>query len=114
MPYMKIDTNLSIDNETLQALLARVSSKVSTFLGKPERYVLIHINPGQALSFAGSQEPLAYIELKSIALPSEKTGQLSRELCDFLSDTLSIPPQRIYIEFSDIKRSMWGWNNKTF
>ncbi len=114
MPYMKIDTNISVDDKTLQALLTGVSSKIATFLGKPERYVLIHINPEQTMCFAGSQAPLAYVELKSIALPTEKTEQLSSALCKFLTDTLNIPAQRVYIEFTNIERAMWGWDGKTF
>ena len=28
--------------------------------------------------------------------------------------TAGIEPERIYIEFSDAARSMWGWNSSTF
>ena len=64
--------------------------------------------------FAGSNEPLAYLELKSIGLPADKTTQFSATLCDLISTTLSIQSDRIYIEFSDAPRHLWGWNGKTF
>jgi len=114
MPYMRLDTNLNINKNTLSELITKTSSIISTFLGKPESYVLIHVNSDQSMIFAGSQEPLAYIELKSIELPKNQTEPLSSLLCDFVAEELNIPANRIYIEFTNIDRSMWGWNNKTF
>lgn len=114
MPYMRLDTNVHLDAKTTQDLLKKASTKIATFLGKPESYVLIHIHAEQAMLFAGSSEPLAYIELKSIELPKAQTGSLSAVLCDFIAEELNIPAQRVYIEFTDISGSMWGWDGATF
>jgi len=75
---------------------------------------MIAIEPPQAMMFAGSTDPLAYLELKSIGLPESKTSQLSKALCDLVENKLGIPQSRIYIEFADAPRSMWGWNGGTF
>ncbi|MGD8630473.1 MAG: phenylpyruvate tautomerase MIF-related protein, partial [Gammaproteobacteria bacterium] len=58
--------------------------------------------------------PLAYLELKSIGLPESRTADLSRALCEMLADAAGIDPDRVYIEFTDAPRKMWGWNSGTF
>jgi phenylpyruvate tautomerase PptA (4-oxalocrotonate tautomerase family) len=63
---------------------------------------------------AGNRDPLAYLELKSIGLPAQRTKEFSALLCDLVSRELDIPPDRVYIEFSDAPRAMWGWNGGTF
>ena len=66
------------------------------------------------MAFAGSEAPAAYLELKSIGLPGERTGELSKALCEMIHDEFGINPERIYIEFSDAPCHMWGWNGATF
>ena len=64
--------------------------------------------------FAGSDAPLAYLELKSIGLPGERTGELSALLADAMQQHLGVPADRVYIEFADAERHLWGWNGGTF
>ncbi|MDX1698112.1 MAG: phenylpyruvate tautomerase MIF-related protein, partial [Thiohalobacterales bacterium] len=67
-----------------------------------------------AMQFAGSDEPLAYLELKSIGLPESATADISGALCQLISSEAGVQPDRVYIEFTDAPRKMWGWNNSTF
>jgi len=64
--------------------------------------------------FDGSDMPLAYLELKSINLPEDSTSKLSQALCNLVSDSLGISIDRIYIEFANAQRYLWGWNGATF
>ena len=114
MPYIKIQTNRELKDDAKQELLKKTSLLVSKNLGKPENYVMVRLDPAQPMMFAGSTAPCAYLELKSIGLPESKTEALSKVLCQFLNDELKIPSERVYIEFSDAKDSMWGWNSGTF
>ncbi|HHJ16190.1 MAG TPA: hypothetical protein ENJ80_05775 [Gammaproteobacteria bacterium] len=114
MPLLKIQTNQPVDATAQKDLAGRASQTVAELLGKPERYVMVSIEHNPAMLFGGSDEPLAYLELKSIGLPESQTTDLSRSLCDLLKDTLDLPADRIYIEFADAPRSMWGWNGGTF
>ena len=114
MPYLKIQTNISLPSEQRQALLKPASELVAKQLGKSERYIMIQVEAGESMMFDGSEEPLAYIELKSIGLPADRTKALSAGLCEFISSKLGIPIARIYIEFVDVDRNMWGWNSTTF
>ena len=83
-------------------------------LGKSENYVLVSWQYNPAMSFAGTREPLAYLELKSLNLPEDRTEEFSRGLCEWLGENLAIPAQRIYIEFTNGSRHLWGWNGGTF
>ena len=114
MPYLKIQTNRDVADDAKQELLKKASVVVSKNLGKPEKYVMVRIDPAQPMMFAGSTTACAYLELKSIGLPESKTEALSKVLCQLMLDELKIPSERIYIEFADAKDSMWGWNSGTF
>ncbi|MDQ6987070.1 MAG: phenylpyruvate tautomerase MIF-related protein [Mariprofundaceae bacterium] len=112
MPYLNIQTNVPVSDEA--ALLAEASAAVAAMLGKPENYVMVHIESGVALMFAGMDAPAAYLQLKSLALPEAKTADYSATLCDLMQQTLGIEAGRVYIEFSAPDRHMWGWNSGTF
>ena len=114
MPFLIIHTNRDLDEPDITELLLECSQLTAATLGKPESYVMTQFKGGQNMTFAGSSEPLAYLELKSIGLPESETPSISASLCQFIEDKLGIPPQRIYIEFSDASRKMWGWNGATF
>ncbi len=114
MPYLKIQSNITLDKGDAASLLAEASKLLATELGKPENYVMVALEPPQPMLFAGSDAPLAYLELKSIGLPESKTSALSAALCGLIEKKLGIPTARIYIEFADAPRAMWGWDSKTF
>jgi phenylpyruvate tautomerase len=114
MPYLKVQTNKPTDDSVRGALMTELSAAVASGLGKPERYVMVAIDPALPMVFAGTDEPCAYLELKSIGLPQSQTAALSESLCDIIGTALGITPDRIYIEFADAPRAMWGWNRGTF
>jgi len=112
MPLLQINTNISIKDTT--ALAKDASRIVAGMLGKPESYVMVIINAEAAMVFGGSENSTAHLKLKSLGLDESKTADYSNHLCGFIQNTLGIAPARIYIEFSDPKRHMWGWNSGTF
>ena len=57
---------------------------------------------------------LAFLELKSIGLPESITAGVSEALCQLVASETGTDTARIYIEFTDAPRKMWGWNNGTF
>jgi phenylpyruvate tautomerase PptA (4-oxalocrotonate tautomerase family) len=112
MPLLEIVTNTKIDNPLD---LAEQGSKLTArILGKPESYVMVKIQPQQTLIFAGSNAPAAHVKLKSLDLAENRTADLSAQLCSFISSKLNIDSARIYIEFTNPERHMWGWDSGTF
>ena len=114
MPYLKIQTNQTTTPDQAQALISKASQLVASELGKPEQYVMVALSPPVPMVFAGTDAPTAYLELKSIGLPGSRTGDLSQALCTLIENELAISRERVYIEFADAPRAMWGWNGSTF
>ncbi|AHE97387.1 phenylpyruvate tautomerase MIF-related protein [Thioalkalivibrio paradoxus] len=113
MPLLSVETNVPLPADP-SPLTEEFSAAVARWLGKPEGYVMVRLVHNAAMRFAGSTEPLAYCELKSIGLPEARTRELSEALCTGLQERLGVAPNRVYIEFSDARRQLWGWNGSTF
>ena len=114
MPLLRIQTNAAIDNQTSQPLLKNVSQRIAAALDKPEQYMMVSLQADLPMMFAGTSEPTAFVELKGIGLPTAKTGELSRLLCEWIESEFGIAQRRIYINFEDVPANLWGWNGQTF
>ncbi|MEJ2406493.1 MAG: phenylpyruvate tautomerase MIF-related protein [Candidatus Thiodiazotropha sp.] len=114
MPYLLIRTNRPLQQQEREILLQKASAGIAEALGKPERYVMVSLETERDMLFAGEASPCAYLELKSIGLPGGRTTELSSTLTTLIGSELDIPADRIYIEFADAERHMWGWNGGTF
>jgi len=116
MPLVRIVTNqFTQDTETKTALLAEVSESASRLLKKPERWVMTCLEPGAAMTFAGTEEPACYIEVKNIGkFTPELTSLLSSEISSLVSKHLGIDKARTYVEFSDAVGYLWGYDGSTF
>ena len=114
MPLLKIQTNNDVNNAQQDRLLGLLSALTARELGKPEQYVMVILEAGTPMMFAGSDAPALYLELKSIGLPEQQTSTLSRDLSQAIEEEMGIPAERIYIEFTNAARHLWGWNGATF
>ncbi len=114
MPQLRILTNVELDAARSEELLHKASAEVADMLGKAERFVMVVIEGGHHMSMGGSNEACAYLELKSIGLPEERTAEFSSRLANFVEAHLAIHAPRVYIEFANAERHMWGWDGKTF
>lgn len=114
MPYLKIQTNLPLSKKAERAVLRNASQLVAELLEKPESFVMVALQPNTPMVFAGSDEPVAFLELKSIGLPGKRTKDLCEALCKLMEGHLGIPSDRVYVKFIDVKRGMWGWKGDTF
>ena len=112
MPLLKILTNQSVVDEA--KVLAEATEVVSTMLGKSASYVQIILEAEQKMSFAGTLEPCAYMELHSLGLAENETATMSASLCTFVENTLGVAANRTYIQFQGPARHLWGWDSKTF
>jgi len=111
MPVLDINTNIKIEDDNALAELSHLCAEI---LGKPESYVMVHINDQQKLIFAGSNEAAASCSLTSLGLTDQNTKIYSEKICSYLESKLNIPASRTYIEFKSPERSMFGWNKSTF
>ena len=116
MPLIKVQTSVAApDTTAVEALLKTLSTKLAKHLGKPESYVMTAFEPGVKMSFAGTFEPVCYVEVKSIGqMTPDRTKAMSQDFCQEVQDKLGVAKDRTYIEFADAERAMWGWNGSTF
>ena len=114
MPYLKIQTNLPLSKQAERTILKHASALVAKELEKPEEFVMIAVQPDTPMLFGGSDDPVAFLELKSIGLPARRTKQLCQALCSLIEEHLGIKKERVYVKFIDVARTMWGWKGDTF
>lgn len=114
MPYVKVQTNVAMDEAQAKDLASKMSARASELTGKPEQWVMAQVEPAAVLMFGGSFEPAAYVEFKSIGLNEGVCADQSAGLTEVLTSELGIPAERVYIEFKNLERCLFGWNGATF
>ena len=110
MPLLNISTNKEIKNE--QMLLSKSSELISSLLNKSEDFVMVKLTDSLKMFFSGTNESCCFIEIKSIG--SIESSKMSKPICEFFSNELEIPSERIYVNFQDIDSNQWAWNCRTF
>lgn len=116
MPLIKVQSSVpNPEKSVVEELLKNLSGKLAKHLGKPESYVMTAFESDVSMTFAGTLDPVCYIEVKSVGnMTSGQTKAMSQDFCSSISGVLGVPQNRIYIEFADAKGAMWGWNGATF
>jgi phenylpyruvate tautomerase len=116
MPLIKVQTSINPSDETqIQDLLKDLSARLAQHTRKPESYVMTAFESGMKMTFGGTFDPVCYIEIKSVgSMSPTQTQAMSQDFCQKVSQALGVAENRIYIEFSDAKGAMWGWNGSTF
>ncbi len=114
MPYLKIETNISLTYEQKETLMSSCSQLLAQLLQKPEGYVMVSVRAGAHMLFGGTTDPCSYLEFKSLGLPESSTPVFSEAVSKLLSEQTGIDKRRIYIEFSAPEHHLWGWNGGTF
>ena len=114
MPLLKLETTVDLTEEKRTGLLKSLSRIVAEVIGKPESYVMVSAAPA-AMLMAGESGNAAFVDIRSIgALSPEVNRKLSKGVCTELSETLAIPSDRIYLNFSELGAAEWGWKGSTF
>src|SRR5208283_3813675 len=114
MPLLKLETTVVLTEDQRQALLASLSKTVAETIGKPQQYVMVAAGPA-AMQMSGSPGNAAFVDVRSLGgLTDDVNRKLSQKVSQLLHDSLGIPPNRIYLNFTDVQASHWGWNGSTF
>ena len=114
MPYFSIPTSSPIEAFAALSLATKMSAFAAELLGKPEAYVMTALKPNTVMTFAGSDLPTAFIEVKSIGLSEAQCGTFAEKVGAFIQAELGIAPDRTFIDFTDLPPTRFAWNGKTF
>jgi phenylpyruvate tautomerase PptA (4-oxalocrotonate tautomerase family) len=114
MPLLKLETNAALSEDKRKALLGPLSKTVAEIVGKPEQYVMVTI--GQAgMLMSGSAGDAAFVDIRGIGgLNYDVNRKLAERVCMLLQEFLGIPPNRVYLNFTELEAGNWGWNGNTF
>jgi phenylpyruvate tautomerase len=114
MPLLKLETTVALSEDKRKAVLTALSKIVAVTIGKPEQYVMVSIGQA-AMAMSGRPGDAAFVEIRSIGgLGSEVNRKLSQQVCKLLTDSVGIPPDRVYLNFAEVQACNWGWNGNTF
>lgn len=112
MPLLKLQ--LTTPPADAEGLLKRLSSIIAEQTGKPEQTVMVTLQQADIL-MAGDAAPAAFADVRAIGgLDGATNGALAAFLCECLGEQCGIESNRIYINFTDVERSNWGRDGKTF
>jgi phenylpyruvate tautomerase PptA (4-oxalocrotonate tautomerase family) len=114
MPYLDVATNVEASPEARTQFLQEASRILATGTGKPEQYVMVRVADAMPILFARTDAPAAFLEVKSIGYPASGVSPLAAALCRLVENHFTIPGDRIYIVFVDVKAAMWGQGGETF
>jgi len=114
MPYLAVSISAEISAETGRSFLKEASKAVATGTGKPEQYVMVRLDGGHPLLFAGADAPAAFLEVKSIGFPAHGVQGLAASLCELVAKHFGVPGERTYVVFTDVRAAMWGHNGEMF
>lgn len=114
MPLLKLETTVVLNEEKRKDLLAKLSGIVAETIGKPEEHVMVTVSPC-AILMSGKSGDAAFVDARSIGgLSPGVNRQLAQKICRLLNQSLGVPPGRIYLNFTEVEASNWGWDGKTF
>jgi phenylpyruvate tautomerase PptA (4-oxalocrotonate tautomerase family) len=114
MPLLRLETNAPLSDDARKNLTASLSRTVADTIGKPEQYVMITITPATLL-MSGKPGNAAFADVRSLGgLGGDVPRLLAQRVCKLLNDSLGIPPERVFLNFTDVKPANWGWNGNTF
>ncbi len=114
MPLIKLQVSVPVPEAQRAELLSALSKLAGEAIGKPEQYVMAAVEES-AILMSGKPGPAAFADVRSIGgLSSKVNRELSQKLCALLSQSLGIPANRVYANFTDVDAANWGWNGSTF
>ena len=114
MPLIQIKTNVMLPEKQREARLAPVSRLLAEITRKPEAYCMVAYEHA-AMLFAGDPGPAAFVDVRAIGgLNREVNAKLSAALAAELKKALGVLPDRLYITFTEVAATHWGWNGELF
>ena len=114
MPLLKLETTVVLTDDQRKALLPSLSRILAETTGKPEDYVMITLSQS-AILMSGKPGDAAFVDVRGLGgLSGDVNRRLSQKVCRLLNESLGVPQGRIYLNFTELEASNWGWKGNTF
>lgn len=110
MPLIIIKTSLSVPEDRKEELFKSAIKVLVEAANKKESNIMALFEKVDAY-MGGKVGPAAFVEVRGIVgLTHEVNHNISERLCDLLERMLNIPGERVFINFTTVPESAWGWN----
>ena len=114
MPMINLKTPLDVPENKRDSLLNALSKAVSEVTGKPERYIMVILEKADFM-LGGERELAAFLDIRGIGgISPEINANLSKKICEILEERIAVAQDKVYLNFTDVPASNWGWNGSTF
>eukprot|EP00057_Strongylocentrotus_purpuratus_P003435 XP_003726644.1 PREDICTED: macrophage migration inhibitory factor-like [Strongylocentrotus purpuratus] len=114
MPLLQIFTNVK-EADIPAGYFANLTSVFQKAIGKPQKYICIHLAPNQMMSLDGTTTPTAVANVFDIGnfLGVEKNKDITQIITTELAK-IGVKADRMYVVFKDMPLQDVGYNNTTF
>ena len=114
MPLLMLKTSATIPPAEKDSLVAALSKMLADATGKPQKYAMVTVEE-VAGSMGGKPDPMAFADVRAIGgLTREVNSKIAASLCRILEEKLHLSPASVYVTFSDVQASAWGWQGGLF
>lgn len=113
MPHIQVQTNQSVSVEQADVIKSNLGKAITAIPGKSEGWLMVGLEDDCRLYFQGTNAPAAMVTVRLYGSASENAlNMLTSHITGILTDTLSIPSDRIYVSYWETAN--WGWNGSNF
>ena len=114
MPYINVKLTERLDGAKKTELKAALGKAIEAIPGKTEAYLMVCIEDGQDMWFAGdNSKPLAFIDVRILGkAKGEDFSRMTGVLCDIMDKICNVAPSGVYVTYAEVEN--WGWNGRNF
>jgi len=114
MPYLRLEINRSLSDGQCDSLAKKAAALIAEGLKKNIDYVQTSVSVPNAMTFGSNSKPTVFAELRSLGFPDGSIQTLSKRLTELVVAETDVPPKRVFLNFIDMPRSHWAWNEMPF
>lgn len=112
MPVLKIETNQGLSREQTTTLMEKSTDMLCDVLAKPKTFMMVYVDSDCNLMFNGNMEPFAFVQLRQFAFEEEEAAGIIAAVTTFIEEELQVKPNRQYIQLTEMKNTLFGWDGK--
>jgi phenylpyruvate tautomerase PptA (4-oxalocrotonate tautomerase family) len=113
MPLLEVTSNLVLTEAEKMNCLQTLSKAAAELLEKPESVVMTAWHSAK-MTFAGTDAGALHLSVQALRMPEDAPQRLTPELCERIQLTVGVSAERVFITYTDVPPTHWGWNHKTF
>ena len=115
MPLIMLKTTADVPQSKKAKIVSAMSKIVAEATAKPESYMMAILEKADTSSMAGKIGPVAHADVRAIGpIGKNAANAITKSLCTLLNAELDVPPESVYVNFTEFEAAKWGWKGETF